>query len=230
MGTVYVFREEQSNCFRVGRTKEDVGRAHKRVENGNPRSLSLYREIKTEQASACEAILHRLLAARRVSTGGGTEFFEVDPSELENVLSRTERIFEEIVSSRHDVDELKMIKHVKPERPAVQKDLALRKKLAELEQEQAAIKVQIEWLRLQLQRQVGEAAGISGVASWQVETRRNFDEAVFEEREPDLYQSVLEQFHCLDTSAWRQGRPAEYRRVQTTHYQPTYRRVFKVLP
>ena len=76
---VYVFREGQSNVFKIGLTRsEDTETRRRQLNGGSSQGLFLFEVVETDCESVCEAFFHRLLSTRRVVRGGGREFFEMD--------------------------------------------------------------------------------------------------------------------------------------------------------
>jgi hypothetical protein len=89
MGFVYIFRSGRENLFKIGKTI-DVKRRGKQLATGNPHPLTEFACIETDYASECEKYLHQRLRTKRSRRSGAREFFEIDPSELEQLLRDAE--------------------------------------------------------------------------------------------------------------------------------------------
>ena len=171
-------------------------------------------------------MFHRLLGDKRVRLGCGTEFFEVESGEMAGQIERIGKIFSQLQAAKDTVRSLATTCSSGAARRPEPKDLGLRQRLVELKQERGALDLQIELLELKLKQRIGAAEGIAGVATWKTQDRRCFNERVFRERRPALYEETLERFHCLDRAAWKKAEPEAYEAIQTTCYQLSSGRSF----
>lgn len=235
---VYVLREGLSNVYKIGRTSGDVEDRLKGLRTGNSQGLSLFAVIETDRASVYEKFFHSFLATKKVVVhGGGKEFFEVDSEEhmhqtVEEFRSMTARH----QGARQAVEEFEKVQCTKQLREPVASDMELLSQLRTIDTRLLEIKEETEYLNFereviesQLKQKIGESLGVRGVATWETKIRRNFSVDLFRERDPELYQELLERFSRLDTSAWRQQQPAHYRQIQTTHFVPSVSRKFEIL-
>jgi hypothetical protein len=101
--------------------------------------------------------------------------------------------------------------------------------LFEIAEEAAYLKFEREVVESQLKQRIGGLMGIRGVATWETKIRRNFSEALLRERDPDLYNELLERFYCLDTKAWKEHQPTHYKKIQTAYFSPSITRKFKII-
>jgi hypothetical protein len=106
---------------------------------------------------------------------------------------------------------------------------AVEARLLEVKEETEYLTFEREVIQSQLKQRIGASRGITGVATWETKVRRNFSEELLRKRDPNLYESLLERFHCLDTVAWRRQQPAHYKQIQTTYFSPTITRKFEVI-
>ena len=92
---VYVFREGNSNIFKIGLTRcIDVSPRRTQLNSGSSAGLREFEVIQTEEPRELEAFLHRLLRHRNVERHGGREFFEmISENHMREVLSRVELMF-----------------------------------------------------------------------------------------------------------------------------------------
>src|SRR2546429_9952226 len=92
MACVYCFRVASANCFKVGRTKKAPDKRMKGVSVGSPHKLTVYREIKTDDAPFLEKYIHWLLDSKRAANG---EFFNVPEGELDGAIDEAESFLRE---------------------------------------------------------------------------------------------------------------------------------------
>jgi hypothetical protein len=225
---VYVLRESISNNFKIGRTSGTIDGVIKRLRTGNPRPLKQFAVIETDQESACEAFFHRHLKERRVVLGGGVEFFEFDPIEMQAVVDQTQRMFEERSEIRQIVEELKS----EPSNDTIlepnEEDREIMGRLLLIEKEKELLTLESEMLKGKLMKRIGMTSGIRGIATWKTQVTRVYDEDLFRNSDPERYQELLEKYYCLDTGAWKADRPDDYKEVQTTYFTPRIGRTFRL--
>jgi hypothetical protein len=106
-------------------------------------------------------------------------------------------------------------------------DEQLLRQLVLNKEEQEYLRFECELIESRLKQRIGTAAGLRGVATWRTQVIRRFDESLFRSSERQRYEELLERYHRLDTAAWKQARPDEYRSVQTTYFTPDIRRTFR---
>jgi hypothetical protein len=224
---VYVLREGNSNIFKIGRTSGDTDTVIRRLQTGNSQPLSLFDLVVTEQESACEAFFHRRLRSRRPLQGGGWEFFEVEATEMRKIVSEFRGMFEQLEAARQIVSDLigRESRDVLIEPSAEDRDLLLR--LMRNKEEQEYLRFECELIESQLKQRIGTTSGIRGLATWKTQLTRRYCDKLFRDSEPDTYNNLLEKYYCLDTTAWKNDNPDEYKRVQTTYFSPSVTRVFK---
>jgi hypothetical protein len=102
-------------------------------------------------------------------------------------------------------------------------------RLLEIREETEYLNFRRELIQSQLQQRIGGSLGIKGVATWETKVRKNFSEQLLRERDPALYQELLERFYCLDTAKWRKQQPGHYKEIQTTYFVPSFSRKFEIL-
>ena len=235
---VYVFREGQSNVFKIGLTRSDDTETRRRQLNGgSSQGLFLFDVVETDNESVCETFFHRLLSTRRVLRGGGKEFFEMDSEDhMRQAIERFREMASLRESARRSVGDFENIQSTDVLLEPISSDMELLSQLQVVEQRLREIKEETEYLTFQreliqsqLKQRIGGALGIRGVATWETRIRRNFSEQLLRERDPDLYQELFDRFHRLDTAAWRSQQPAHYKKIQTTYFVPSITRKFEIL-
>jgi hypothetical protein len=234
---VYVFREGTSNIFKIGLTRsDDIEIRRRQLNGGNSQGLFLFEVVETDNESVCEAFFHRLLSTRRVARGGGKEFFEMDSEgHMRQTIEQFRDMATKLENARRVIGDYEnvqcnsvLLEPTAGDTELLSKLQAVEARLLEIREETEYLNFEREVIQSQLKQRIGGSLGIRGVATWETKIRRNFSETLFRERDPDLYQELLERFYCLDTTAWRKQQPAHYRQVQTTYFNPTITRKFEI--
>lgn len=225
---VYVLREGFSNVFKVYRSCEKLDDVADGLRASDSQRLNIFEVVETDQDSACESFLRRHLSQRRIDRDGGTEFFEVDPIELLTIVRSVRSLFEELVEDREAVrryaSEISTDRLIEP----CDEDEKLMRQLVQNKEERECLTLECELLESKLKRRIGNASGIRGLATWKTQVSRMYSEEIFRNSDPELYQELLERYYCLDTKAWRKGRPDQYKQIQTTYFTPRTCRAFKL--
>ena len=95
-GYVYVLRPNMTlngkSIVKIGMTTRSVEKRVRELSTGSPVSFEVAHSIEVENAREFERTLHRRFASHRISNGGGTEYFSLEPeqviSEIENMAAR----------------------------------------------------------------------------------------------------------------------------------------------
>lgn len=234
---VYIFREGKSNFYKIGSTRsDDADVRRKKLNTGSSQGLFLFDTVETDNIFDCERFFHNLLPTRKVGLGG-KDFFEMDS---EDHMRQTIEKFREMQSRREEAKRaifpFEKVECSKVLIEPTADDIELLSQLKALDIERlktrektAYLDYQYEVIANQLKQRIGGSLGIRGVATWETKIRRNFSEDLLRERDPELYQELLERFHCLDTASWREKQPAHYKQIQTTYFVPFISRKFEIL-
>jgi hypothetical protein len=223
---VYVFREGNSNIFKIGLTKDqDVSPRRRQLNSGSSAGLREFEVINTDTPRELEAFLHRLLGHRNVERHGGKEFFEMmSENHMREVLSRAEPMFQRSHSATKSVSSFEKLECEPGHRKASQSDYELvnglreiETRLREIEDEAVFLKFEKEMTECEIKARIGNSQGIDGVATWESSVRRNFCLPIFQEREPEIYRRVLGRFAALDIDVWRERDPHLYREITARH-------------
>jgi hypothetical protein len=224
---VYVFREGNSNIYKIGLTgDQDVSPRRRQLNSGSSAGLREFEIIHTDEPREMEAFLHRLLKHRNVERHGGKEFFEMmSENHMREVLNRAEPMFQRSHLATKSVGPFEKLQCEGGFRKANQSDLELvgglseiEMRLREIEDEAAFLRFEKEMIECELKSRIGNGRGIDGVATWESSVRRNFCLPLFQEREPDTYCLVLERFAALDVPVWREQEPQLYQEI-TARYR-----------
>lgn len=223
---VYIFREGNSNIFKIGLTR-DLNLSHRRRQLNSGSSLGLreFEVIHTDHPEELEAFLHRLLRHRNVERHGGKEFFEMlSENHMREVLKHAEPMFRKNRVAIESVSPLEKVECQGSYVQASQSDFELldelrrlNTRLREIEDEAAFVRFEKEMLECELKAKIGNAPGIDGIATWESNVTRRFCLPLFQEREPEIYRGVLSRFAALDVNVWRENEPLLYREITARH-------------
>ncbi|HEX9201385.1 MAG TPA: GIY-YIG nuclease family protein [Acidobacteriaceae bacterium] len=235
---VYVLREGQSNVFKIGRTRSDDTEPRiRQLNGGSSQGLFLFEVVETDCESVCESFFHRLLSTRRVVRGGGKEFFEMDS---EDHMRRTIEKFRNMAAQRESARELVkdferaqcttvLIEPTSGDEELLSQLRDVEARLLEIEEETEYLNFRREMIHCQLKVRIGRSFGIRGLATWETKVTERFAEDLLRERDPELYEKLLERFHCLDTAMWRRQQRSHYERIKAEYFTPSIARKFKIL-
>jgi len=223
---VYVFREGNSNIYKIGLTKDqDVSPRRRQLNSGSSAGLREFEVIHTNAPRELETFLHRLLGHRNVERHGGKEFFEMmSENHMREVLSRIEPMFQRSQSAAISVSAFEKLQCEGGFRKADASDLELlqglresKMRLQEIEDEAVFLRFEIEMIECEIKARIGDGRGIDGVATWESKAIRKFCLPLFQEREPDIYRRVLARFPALDLNVWREQEPNLYQEITARH-------------
>jgi hypothetical protein len=98
-GYVYVISTVFTNkadlpIIKIGRTHRTPSQRNKELSRGSPVAMKLVGAVTTRDAVALERKAHRAFSGARVSGGGGTEYFAVNPDDVLAWLRAEEARFE----------------------------------------------------------------------------------------------------------------------------------------
>lgn len=235
---VHVFREGASNRFTISVSRTNGVAPRRRQSNGgSSQKLFLFEVIETDNELSCEAFFHRFLWPRRVHREDGTQFFQMDSEEH---MRQTINQFREMVSTQQnargavmDFDHVTcddvMLEPTANDKQLLSQLQAIEARLLEIKEETEYLTAQSEGIKSQLKRRIGASRGIRDVATWETKIRRNFSAELFRERAPEQYEILLKRFQCLDTKAWKQEQPSQYKQIQITYFIPVVSRKFEVI-
>jgi hypothetical protein len=190
MGYVYIYRSGDGNVFKIGYTT-DLEKRVKTHATGNPEPLTPFGVIETEHPSKCETYLHNRLRTKRSTRSDGTEWFEVDPDYLTDVIAEARHYADEVLPMIEEAERLsgeQCDDRILPPTDAV---LVTYRMLAKVREEYDTLGFEKDHLEAKLKLIIGTALGIEGVANWKMVSTHSFDAAAFKDAQPDLYQAFL---------------------------------------
>lgn len=167
MACVYVLRQGNEDIFKIGRTKGTVAATIEQLSRGNPYRLTEFAKIVTEDEIACETFLHQRLRTKRIILGGGNEFFQISPSEIQEAIREAGEFVTEFLSVKSQAEELSktetdpQLNAVKP----TQSDLEIYSKLLSVRESQDRLKIQRDYFESKLKLSMGRACSLERVAT-----------------------------------------------------------------
>jgi hypothetical protein len=225
---VYVLRVDFSNVFKIYRTCKGADGVVQGLRARDSERLNVFEVLNTDHDGACEAVLRRNLVEKRVDRDDRTGLFEVDAIEMLTIVRQVRSMFEELVGDLEAVrgyaGEISTDRLIE----ASDEDEKLIGQLVRNKDEQECLAFERELLENKLKHRIGSASGIRGLVTWKTQVRRLYNEELFRNSEPELYQELLERYYCLDTKAWRANRPDQYKGIQSTYFLPSSCRIFKL--
>lgn len=187
MGCVYVYRSGESNIFKIGRAT-DLDRRIKTHATGNPEPLTEFAVIETQYASQCETYLHHRLRSKRSTRSEATEFFEVDPDELAALVEDARRYGTEVLPKLAEAERLAGGECDERVLPASEMALELYRQLVRVREEYDTLGFEKTRLEAELKLLIGATSGIDRIADWRVVFSQRFDNELFKQEHPDLYE------------------------------------------
>jgi hypothetical protein len=189
---VYCVQLGDSDCFKVGRTKNSPEDRKRGFSTGSSEKFKLYRTIKTEYARELETYIHQLLDSRRAENG---EFFHVTAQELDLAVEDAQAFVEKAQPLIHLAEYLRKEKPlnevlIEPCREMFQVYQRLRK----VRRDRYLIEQEIAFLESTIQIAIGRNAAMREIASWKWTDHYTFDMDRFKQEEDVLYQQLYERY------------------------------------
>jgi len=186
MENVYCFQLGNSDCFKVGRTKNSPEDRRRAFSTGSSESLKLYRTVETEYASELEKYIHQLLDAKRAENG---EFFHVTAQELDLAIEDARAFVEKVQPVIYQAEQLRKesrLNEVMVE--PCDEIFQVYQRLRKVRRDRYLIEQEIAFLESTIQVAIGRNAAMRGVASWRWQDRYTIDTERFREEQNELYQ------------------------------------------
>src|SRR5437667_3265066 len=163
---VYVFRQGRENLFKVGRTGAGVEARIRQLATGNPKELSEYARIEVllGDGPRVEAYLLNVLGPKRARDGGGRDFFEVTPEELQPHIDNARGLAQRN-AIRVEVTRLAKLQSNGRILEPTADDLAKRKKVDEILAQKAILNAELDVIIDGWKMSIATADGIEGVAT-----------------------------------------------------------------
>ena|SRR5436190_13108665 len=182
---VYCYQVGSSDCFKVGRTKNEPQKRKRGLSVGSPVKLELYRAVQTEDAVRLEQHIHQLLDLDRAENG---EFFYVTRQELDEAVDEAIAFVDRC---RPLLQEAKKLCRKKPGGTMLDPSdemLDVYRELREAGRQKFLLERRIEFLEGKVQFVIGENRGIAGIASWEWCDRWTMNIGLFRKEQPKLYE------------------------------------------
>ena len=196
MAYLYVLMYEAEHVFTLKRSKGPIDATIEQLSRENRCRLTEFASVATEDDAACEAFLHHQLRSKRVVRGEGTEFFQINPAELDLAISQAREFVAEFLVAKKKAEELARTE-ADACFPAVQPssaDLVIYWRLLRVRAAQDHLAIQRDYFESKLKLSIGHALALDGVATWKGQRRRSFDVAAFRAGEPQVYAAMDRRF------------------------------------
>jgi hypothetical protein len=192
LGNVYCFQVGDSDCFKVGRTKNSPEDRKRGFSIGSSEKFRLYRTIETEYAGRLEKYIHHLLDSRRAENG---EFFHVTARELDRSVEDARAFVETALPLICQAEQLRREEPlnevlVEPSQEMFQ----IYQRLRRVRRDRYLIEQEIDFLESLIQVAIGRNAGMREIASWKWTDHCTFDMDRFKQEEDALYQQLYQKY------------------------------------
>lgn len=187
---VYIYRSGSGNIFKIGKAT-DVAKRVKAHTTGNPKPLTEFAVIETEEASKCETYLHHRLRARRSTRSSATEFFEVDPDELNVLIDDARHYVRDVLPALAEAERLADERCDDRVLIPGEDVLATYRELVDVRQAHDTLGYRREFLEAGLKIAIGTASGIERVADWREVTQQRLDGDLLRRERPDIHDKYL---------------------------------------
>jgi len=183
---VYCVQLGDSNCFKVGRTKNSPEDRKRGFSTGSSEKFKVYKTIETEYARELETYIHQLLDSRRAENG---EFFHVNARELDLAVEDAQAFVETAQPLIYQAARLRREKPlsevpVEPSKEMFQVYQRLRK----VRRDRYLIEQEIAFLEGMIQVAIGRNAAMREIASWEWTDHWTLDMDRFKREQDAFYQ------------------------------------------
>jgi hypothetical protein len=191
MAFVYILRSGDEHLFKIGRTSGAVEARHRQLSTGNPHPLTPFDVIETDYASDCETYLHHRLRSKRSGRSDATEFFELDPTELAEVIRDARDFVADVLPKRAEAERLGNEQSDGRILQPGDDEWETYRRLLDVRQAEDVLGYDRERLENELKLAIGRAAGLANMATWKTQSARRFDEAAFKTEDPGVYERFV---------------------------------------
>jgi Meiotically up-regulated gene 113 len=191
-GNVYCFQLGDSDCFKVGRTKNSPEDRQRGFSTGSSEKFKLYKTIPTEYAGKLEQRIHQLLDSRRAENG---EFFNVTARQLDLAVEDAQAFVE---TTQPVICQAEQLRKQKPLSESLvepsQEMVEIYQRLRKVRRDRYLIEQEIDFLESMIQVAIGRNAGMREIASWKWIDYHPFDVAQFKQEEDGLYKQLYQKY------------------------------------
>lgn len=182
-GCVYCYQFGEEDCYKIGKTKLQPEERKRGFATGSPVDITLYRTVETDDPSAVETLIHRLLCERRAKG----EFFRVSRPELDKAVDEALAFVGELQPLLQRANDLR---RTRPNETMLDPSDEIRQVALQLraaQNQRWLLERRIELLASRIQIAIGENCGMEGVASWKWKDHWDMDTKRFEAEHKELY-------------------------------------------
>jgi hypothetical protein len=184
--SVYCFQLGDSDCFKVGRTKNSPEDRKRGFSTGSSERFRLYRAIKTEYARELETYIHQLLDTRRAENG---EFFHVSAQVLDLAVDDARAFVEKAQPLICQAERLRKEKPLNEVLVEPYNEMFLvYERLRKVRRDRYLIEQEIAFLESTIQVAIGRNAAMREIASWKWTDHWAMDMDRFKKEQDVLYQ------------------------------------------
>jgi hypothetical protein len=189
MAYVYILRNGDEDVFKIGRTKSDLEKTIKQLSRGNPKPLTIYDSIVTDEEIAGETYLHRKLRSQKIVESGGREFFRISTTELGAAIQDAREYLADFIQTKRVADELCASDDDGSTVTPTEQDLDIYRSLCMVREEEDSIGAQRQFYESKLKMRINRASALGKIATWKVQTSLRLDQTVLQREMPDVFQA-----------------------------------------
>jgi hypothetical protein len=190
MGYVYIYRSGDGNLFKIGHATDHEKRV-KALTTGNPEPLTQFDVIETEYASQCETYMHHRLRSKKSRRSAASEFFEVDPTELTELIADARHYAAEVLPKIAQADRLAEVECDERLLRPGDAEWEIYRTLLRVREDYDTLGFQKDRLEAELKLAIGTASGMARIATWKMVTTRRLDAEALRHEKPELYEAFL---------------------------------------
>jgi hypothetical protein len=190
MGYVYIYQSGDGNVFKIGKATDHDKRV-KALATGNPEPLTQFAVIETEHASQCETYMHHRLRSKRSTRSEATEFFEVDPDELAELILDARNYADEVLPKIAEAERLSEEECDERILQPGDADWETYRVLVQVRERYETLEYDVKRLEAELKIAIGTASGMERMANWKMVSAHRFDTDAFGREHPELYGAFL---------------------------------------
>jgi len=185
MPYVYFQREAGRNLYKIGKENE-LGRRAPANQTGNPRPLTVFDRIETQDegaAFACEKHLHKIWQSR----WRRGDWFELSNNEAKRAVEEGNRFVEQLWRLRQQVADLPTVVAF-PMKIASENEATLIQELLEVREQQERLAAKREEIECRLKLIISGSEGIEGYVTWRNIERIDLDKEALRAYDPSLFE------------------------------------------
>jgi T5orf172 domain len=189
MGYVYILRSGDRDIFKIGKAATDLDKRVRALATGNSEPLTRFDVIETDYYDKCETYLHHRLRSKRSGRSAATEFFEVEPDELAELILDARNYVEEVLPKMAEAERLAEQECDERIVQPSEEHWEMYRTLVLVREKYDTLQFDKDRLEAELKLAIGAAGGY--LANWKAVSSQRFDSEAFSRNQPELYQAFL---------------------------------------